>query len=62
MFDDDNMRLNECFQCDCYDEDFCCTMSSYDKVYACPLNYNHNLCIHESKCSLQNKKQQNTQK
>lgn len=29
---------NRCFFCDCYDEDFGCTMSSFDKAYACPLN------------------------
>lgn len=28
---------NECLYCDCYDEDFGCTMPSIDKWYACPL-------------------------
>lgn len=27
-----------CSSCDCYDEDYGCTMSSFDKQYACPLN------------------------
>lgn len=31
--------MNECLYCDCYDEDFGCTMSSIDKEYACPLRY-----------------------
>lgn len=30
--------MNKCFQCDCYDEDYGCTMPSIDKGYACPLN------------------------
>lgn len=29
--------MNECLDCDCYDEDFGCTMPSIDKWYACPL-------------------------
>lgn len=29
--------VNECLNCDCYDEDFGCTMPSIDKWYACPL-------------------------
>lgn len=29
--------MNECLYCDCYDEDFGCTMPSIDKSYACPL-------------------------
>ena len=32
------MRDKECYFCDCYDEDFGCTMPAIDKVYACPLN------------------------
>lgn len=30
-------KINECWQCDCYDEDYGCTMPSIDKLYACPL-------------------------
>lgn len=26
-----------CLHCDCYDPDYECTMSAYDKYYACPL-------------------------
>lgn len=29
--------MNECFNCDCYDEDYGCTMPSCDKWYACPV-------------------------
>ena len=29
--------MNECLNCDCYDEDFGCTMPHADKWYACPL-------------------------
>ena len=32
--------VNECLYCDCYDEDFGCTMPSMDKCYACPLEAN----------------------
>ena len=32
--------VNRCLYCDCYDEDFGCTMSSMDKWYACPLETN----------------------
>ncbi len=30
--------ISSCIECDCYDEDFGCTMPSVDKSYACPLN------------------------
>lgn len=30
-------ETNPCLYCDCYDEDFGCTMPSVDKAYACPL-------------------------
>lgn len=29
--------MNECLSCDCYDEDYGCTMPSCDKGYACPI-------------------------
>lgn len=32
--------VNKCLYCDCYDEDFGCTMPSMDKWYACPLEAN----------------------
>ena len=28
----------ECLRCDCCDPDYECTMSSFDKTYACTLN------------------------
>lgn len=28
---------NTCLSCDCYDDDFGCTMPSIDRSYACPL-------------------------
>ncbi len=33
-------NVNKCLYCDCYDEDFGCTMPSIDKWYACPLEKN----------------------
>lgn len=30
-------KEKSCYSCDCYDEDFGCTMPSIDKSYACPL-------------------------
>ena len=30
------VEKNLCLDCDCYDSDFGCTMSSIDKSYACP--------------------------
>ena len=32
-----------CLDCDCYDEDFGCTMPSVDKSYACPLEEDEEL-------------------
>ena len=39
------MRDKECYFCDCYDEDFGCTMPAIDKVYACPLNEDIDDCL-----------------
>lgn len=32
----DIVDSNPCLDCYCYDSDFCCTMSSLDKIYFCP--------------------------
>lgn len=38
---------NYCIRCGCYDSDYGCTMSSYDRWYACPIESSFPENVHE---------------
>lgn len=38
---------NYCIRCDCYDSDYGCTMPSYDRLYACPVESCYPENVHE---------------
>ena len=44
-------HINDCLDCDCYDTDMGCTMSSIDQSYACTLKMKSILLELKSECS-----------